>query len=67
MTKSEALKLEYRINRTPADKKIAQLEKTGLQISIKRDLKALAKEIRALGKKLERIDRAIEISGAPQR
>jgi len=34
MTKSEALKLEYRIKRTPVDKKIAELKKTGLQISV---------------------------------
>ena len=30
MTKSEALKLEYRIKRTPVDKKITELEKTSL-------------------------------------
>ena len=33
MTKSAALKLEYRIKRTAADKKISELENTGLQIS----------------------------------
>ena len=53
MTKSEALKLEYRIKRTVAGKKIAELEKIGLQISIKRDLQALVKEIRTLGKKCQ--------------
>jgi len=66
MTKSEALKLEYRIKRTPVDKKIAELKKTGLQISIRRDLHILVKEIRTLGKKVERIAKAIEISGTPQ-
>ena len=55
MTKSEALKLEYRIKLTAADKKIVELKETGLQISIKWDLQALVKEIRALGKKVERI------------
>ncbi len=60
LAKNDALKLEYRIKRTVAGKKIAELEKTGLKIAIERDLKALAKEIRALGKKVERIARAIE-------
>ncbi len=67
IAKSDALKLEYRIKRTVAGKKIAELEKTGLKITIKRDLQILAKEIRALGKKVERIAKAIEISGTPQR
>ncbi len=66
IAKNEALKLEYRIKRTPVDKKIAELEKTGWQISIMRDLESLTKEIRALGKKVERIAKAIEISGTPQ-
>lgn len=61
--KNEALKLEYRIKRTPTDKKISELEKTGLKIAIERDLKALAKEIRVLGKKVEKIAKAVEKSG----
>ncbi len=67
IAKSETLKLEYRIKRTAAGNKIAELEKTGRQISIKRDLELLAKEIRTLGKKVERIAKAIEITGPPQR
>ena len=59
MTKSDALKLEYRIKRTSADKKIDELEKIGLQISISRGLRALAGEIRALGKKVERIAKVV--------
>ena len=59
--------MEYRIKRTVAGKKIAELEKIGLQITIKRDSQTLAKEIRALGKKVERIAKAIEISGTPPR
>jgi hypothetical protein len=61
------LKLKYRIKRTPAGKKIAELEKTGRQILIERDLESLAKEIRALGKKVERIAKVIERSGTYKR
>ena len=35
IAKNEALKLEYRIKRTVAGKKIAELEKTGLQMKQK--------------------------------
>jgi putative endonuclease len=67
IAKNEALKLEYRIKRTVAGKKIAELEKTGRQILIERDLESLAKEIRALGKKVERIAKVIERSGTYKR
>jgi putative endonuclease len=60
MTKSEALKLEYHLKRTSADKKIGELEKIGLQISITRDLQALAGEISTLGKKVEKIAKSVE-------
>jgi putative endonuclease len=54
VTKSEALKLEYRIKQLPADKKIAALTKkeSGMTIS-KKDLQALNKDVRALGNKID--------------
>jgi len=54
MTKSEALKLEYRIKQVPADKKIAALtrKENGMAI-LKKDLHALKKEIKALDRKME--------------
>ena len=61
MTKSEALKLEYRIKRLPADKKITELSRkeNGMTIS-KKDLQALNKDIKALEKKLEKLLAAAE-------
>jgi predicted GIY-YIG superfamily endonuclease len=58
MTKSEALKLEYRIKQVPADKKIAALtrKENGMAI-LKKDLQALKKEIKALDRKMEKLIR----------
>ena len=56
MTKSEALKLEYRIKQLPADKKIAELKGTKSQMTIsKKDLQALNKDVKALGAKMDRL------------
>ena len=56
MTKSEALKLEYRIKQLPADKKIAALtgKESGMTISEK-DLQALNKDVKALGNKIDKL------------
>jgi putative endonuclease len=56
MTKSEALKLEYRIKQLPADKKIDELtgKESGMTIS-KNDLQALNKDVKALGIKIDRL------------
>ena len=56
MTKSEALKLEYRIKQLPTNEKLAVLaeKEKGMTIS-KRDLQALNKDIRALGKTIDRL------------
>jgi putative endonuclease len=56
MTKSEALKLEYRIKRVPVDKKIAELtgKEKGMTIS-KKDLQALNKDVKALERKMEKL------------
>jgi septal ring factor EnvC (AmiA/AmiB activator) len=63
MTKSEALKLEYRVKQLPADKKLAQLtrKENGMTIS-KQDLQALNREIKALEKKMEKLIAAVEKS-----
>ncbi len=56
MTKSEALKLEYRIKQLQAEKKIATLtrKENGMAI-LKKDLQALKQEIKALGRKMEKL------------
>lgn len=63
MTKSEALKLEYRIKRLPANKKVTVLtrKENGMTIS-KKDLQALSKEIKAIGEKIEKLIAAAEKS-----
>ena len=59
-TKSEALKLEYRIKQLPADRKITELKRKEKQMTVKQDLKALQREFRALGKKVEILTKAVE-------
>jgi hypothetical protein len=56
MTKSEALKMEYRIKQLPADKKLSKLtrKENGMTIS-KRDLQALNRDIKALGRKMDKL------------
>ena len=56
LTKGEALKLEYRIKRLPAGKKIAAL--TGMETTMtksKKDLQALQKQIQILQKKIDKL------------
>ena len=62
MTKSDALKLEYRIKRLPANKKISKLIKEGNQMTIAKDLQALNKDMKALGKKMDNLLKAVEKS-----
>ena len=56
MTKSEALKLEYRIKQLPADKKLSKLtrKENGMAI-LKKDLQSLQREIKALSGKMEKL------------
>ena len=56
MTKSEALKMEYRIKKLPADKKISELirKENGMTI-YKKDLQALNIDIKALERKMEKL------------
>ena len=61
MTKSEALKLEYRIKKLPADEKITELTwKEDIMTISKRDLQALKKDIKALQKKMGKLIAAAE-------
>ncbi len=56
MTKSEALKLEYRIKQLPADKKITALtRKENVMAILKKDLQSLQREIKALERKMEKL------------
>jgi len=60
LTKSEALKLEYRIKQLPADRKITELKRKERGTTVKQDLKALQKEFKSLGKKVEKLTKAVE-------
>ena len=56
MTKSEALKLEYSIKQLPADKKISKFtRKENVMAILKKDLQSLQREIKALGRKMEKL------------
>ena len=56
MTKSEALKLEYRIKQVPADKKLSKLtRKENVMAILKKDLQALNKDIKVLDRKMEKL------------
>ena len=58
LTKSDALKLEYRIKQLPADRKIAAL--TRKEKTVKQELAALQKEFKTLSKKVEKLTKAVE-------
>jgi len=66
MTKSEALKLEYKIKRLPADKKLSELTWKEDTMTLKQDLKALQKEIKAFEKKMDKLAKTIEKSEKPK-
>jgi putative endonuclease len=67
MTKSEALKLEYRIKRLPSDQKIIQLTKKESEMSVtKRDLQSLKRQFKAIEKKMEKLIAAAERSDKPR-
>ena len=56
MTKSGALKLEYRSKQLPGDKKITALtRKENVMTILKKDLQSLQREIKALGRKIEKL------------
>jgi len=57
LTKNAALKLEYRIKQLPADKKISEIK--GKETTVNQELAALQKEFKTLGKKLEKLTKAV--------
>jgi len=66
MTKSEALKLEYRIKQLPADKKLSELKREeNVMAILKKDLQALSRDIKAIEKKMEKLIAAAERSKEP--
>jgi len=63
MTKSEALKLEYRIKRLPPGQKIFQLTRKENEMTVtKRDLQSLQRKFKALEKKMEKLIAVVEKS-----
>ena len=60
LTKSDALKLEYRIKQLPADRKIAVLTRKEKERTVEQDLKVLEKEFKTLCKKVEKLTKAVE-------
>jgi putative endonuclease len=57
MTKSDALKLEYRVKQVPASKKNLELtkEENKMTKNLKKNLQAVNKELKALAKKVDRM------------
>jgi putative endonuclease len=55
ITKSEALKLEYRIKKMSADQKISELNKAQCEISIKWGLQSLSRDIKMLVKIIDKL------------
>ena len=62
MTKSDALKLEYRVKRFPAGKKNLELSTNKFQMAmgLKKDLQAVRKTLEALVKKTESLLKAVD-------
>jgi len=61
MTKSDALKLEYRVKQLPASKKNLELtkEENKMTKKLKKDLQAVNKELKVLAKKVDKIVAAV--------
>ena len=62
MTKSDALKLEYRVKQVPASKKNLEFtnEENKMTKNLKKDLQAISKELKALAKKTESLLKAVD-------
>jgi len=62
MTKSDALKLEYRVKRFPAGKKNLELSTNKFQMAmgLKKDLQAVRKTLETLVKKTESLLKAVD-------
>lgn len=67
MTKSGALKLEYRIKRIPPDQKIIQLTRKESKMAVtKRDLQSLQRQFKALEKKMDKLIAAADKAEIPR-
>lgn len=68
MTKSDALKLEYRVKQVPASKKYLELtkEENKMTRNLKKDLQTVNKEINALVKKTESLLKAVDKLDKPK-
>jgi predicted Rossmann fold nucleotide-binding protein DprA/Smf involved in DNA uptake len=62
MTKSDALKLEYRVKQVPASRKYLELtkEENKMTKKLKKDLQTVNKELKALAKKTESLLKAFD-------
>jgi putative endonuclease len=62
MTKSDALKLEYRVKHVSAGSKYYVLikEEDKMTMQLKKDLQAISRELKTLAKKIEKIDVAMQ-------
>ena len=59
MRKPEALKLEYRIKKLPADQKISELNRMQHELIVKRDFQSLRHDIRAIVKIIDKLIKEI--------
>lgn len=68
MSKSDALKLEYRVKQVPASKKYLELtkEENKMTRNLKKDLQTVNKEINALVKKTESLLKAVDKLDKPK-
>jgi len=68
MTKSDALKLEYRVKQVPASKKYLELtkEENKMTRNLKKDLQTVNKELDALVKKTESLLKAVDKLDKPK-
>jgi len=68
MTKSDALKLEYRVKQVPASKKNLELtkEENKMTRNLKKDLQAVNKDLKALVKKTESLLNAVDNLDKPK-
>ena len=60
LTKSDALKLEYKIKQLQAHRKIAELTRKEAERAVEQDLKTLEKSLKTLCKKVEKLTKAVE-------
>ena len=60
LTKSDALRLEYKIKQLPADRKITEFTRKEEGRTVEQDLKALEKSFKTLCKKVEKLTKAVE-------